>query len=94
MSCITSCFRAIFCGSCCKKKKMLSREAHNISEDAIKEVYKVTVVAEKPISLAKIHEKRIEAQSPEGSPEDRIDRASHNRFVSTDVISLRTVLRE
>ncbi len=94
MSCITSCFRAIFCCSCCRKKKLISEEAAHISENVIKEVYKVTMISEKPISLAKIHENRIESQSPVGAPDDRIDRTAHNRFVSTDVISLKTVLRE
>lgn len=94
MCCIAACLRAIFFCKCCDRKKMPLREAHNISEEKTREIYETTVVAEKPMSVSKIHARRLQEQEPQAEPVDRIDRTAHNRFLSTDVISIGTALRE
>ena len=90
MCSIPSCFRKIFCCEC-RSKKLHPREAYSVSEARIDIVSENKIVV---ASLADIHRKKLQMHEDRSPPADHIDRVAHNRFVSTDVISIGTALRE
>lgn len=90
MCSISSCFRKIFCCEC-RKKKLHVREAYSVSEAKVHDFSKNKIVV---ASLADYHKKKLEVLEDRSPPADHIDRVSHNRFVSTDVISIGTALTE
>lgn len=79
---LISFLRSTFC-CCCKKKTLPPRETHNITE-----------VKVNTVSMAEILRARIAAQDERKDPIDVIDPVRRNRFMSTEIVSIITVLKE
>ncbi len=88
MCCITSCLCKIFC---CSGRKIASQEKKNVIEEKVVEVSRIRLTREPLKDHLKKKLSKYENAQP---PIDHIDRATHNRFMSTDVITINMALKE
>ena len=92
MSCITQCLGGFSCLKCCFKKKE-TRRKYSASEAKVHNVSQISITPT-VLPLAPVLQKKMIARSPKREPSVELNRQPHNRFVSTEVVNIRAMLKE
>lgn len=89
MNCISACFNCLPC----LQKKTEQKRKYSISEAKVHNVSRVSITPT-VLPLAPVLQKKMIARSPKREPSVELNRRPHNRFVSTEVVNIRTMLKE